>query len=58
MTDETDKASQSSETAQPEQPTTGQTHNREPWWRKDPAGNESSLDHSNMNPDNLTSNDL
>jgi hypothetical protein len=56
MTNDTDKTSPSTETAG--QPATGQTHKREPWWRKDPAGKESSLDHSNMNPDNLTSNDL
>ena len=51
MTDDTDKAGQ-------EQPETSQTNKREPWWRKDPAGKESSFDHPNMNPDNLKSNDL
>jgi hypothetical protein len=56
MTNDTDKTSPSTETAG--QPATGQTHKREPWWRKDPAGKGSSLDHSNMNPDNLKSNDL
>ncbi len=58
MTNDTDKTSPSTETAGQGQPATGQTHKREPWWRKDPAGKESSLDHPNMNPDNLKSNDL
>jgi hypothetical protein len=31
---------------------------KEGWWKKDPAGKESELDHPNMEPDNLKGNDL
>jgi hypothetical protein len=58
MTKYTENAGQSRGTAGREQPTVEAPQKKEPWWRKDPQGKESSLDHSNMNPDNLKSNDL
>lgn len=38
--------------------TDGTEQKREGWWRKDPKGQESPLDHSNMHPDNLKTNDM
>ena len=51
MTKDTEKAGQSSGTAGREQPAVETPQKKELWWRKDPEGKESSLDHSNMNPD-------
>jgi hypothetical protein len=58
MTNDTENAKQSSETAEHGQAATEQNQKKEPWWQMDPAGKESSFDHSNMNPDNIKSNDL
>lgn len=58
MTKDTGSAGQAPGTAGREQPAAVLGEKKEPWWRKDPEGKESSLDHSNMNPDNLKSNDL
>lgn len=43
----------------PDTPSTaGPEGQRGGWWQKDKSGNESTLDHSNMNPDNLKANDM
>ncbi|WP_207460560.1 hypothetical protein [Azospirillum sp. SYSU D00513] len=42
----------------PDTPSTGPKGQRGGWWQKDKSGNESTLDHSNMNPDNLKANDM